>query len=471
MTAFIQGNWVESSTNKTFEVRNPFDGSLVTSVADCGAAETRAAIDAAYDARSAWRNTSAKERSAILKKISELIVADADRLAQVLTSENGKPLGEAKGEVGFAASFFDWFSKQRLYGEVIQGVGGNKELFTLVEPLGVAAMICPWNFPIGMPARKMAAALAAGCTCVVKPAEDTPLSTLELFKIIEKAGIPPGVVNMVPCSRENVREVGEEICTNQKVAVVSFTGSCEVGKAITAKCANQVKRMALELGGNAPFIVFSSANIETAVKGLMAAKFRNAGQTCVTANRILIQEDVYDAFMDGFTAAVKALKVGNGAEAGVQIGPLINATQQAKVARIVSDSLEQGATLLLGGEKTATGYLPTILTDVKENMSCWAEEIFGPVASIMKFKTEDEAVKMANDTDRGLAAFFFSNDRKQIRRVYSALEAGMVGCNECAISTAEAPFGGYKTSGIGKEGSKQGLDEYTNTKLVVMGDL
>ncbi|XP_023343673.1 succinate-semialdehyde dehydrogenase, mitochondrial isoform X2 [Eurytemora carolleeae] len=416
-----------------------------------------------------WRRRGEKSSSQLHSFIGLLRSVDG----KILTLENGKPLEKARGEIKFSASFFHWFAEEcrRSYGDVIPSPVSGKELFTIVEPLGVAALICPWNFPIGMPARKVSAALAAGCTCVIKPAEDTPLSTIELVKIIQKAGIPQGVVNVITCSRDNVQNIGTELCTNPKVSIVSFTGSCEVGRTLYSLCGKSLKRVALELGGNAPFIIFSSANLQSAVNGLMGAKFRNAGQTCVTANRILIQEDVYDEVLKMFTEQVKKLKVGNGIDAEFQQGPLINNKQKERVARIVAESVAKGATVVCGGKQEGNGFEPTILTDLTVDMPCWKEEIFGPVASILKFKDEAEAVNIANNTDRGLAAYFYSSDYQQISRVSRSLEAGMIGENDVAISTTEAPFGGYKSSGIGKEGSKYGLDEYSNRKLICKGGL
>jgi len=468
--AYINGNWLNSAAGKVFEVRNPYNEELVASVTDCTVEDVRVAIDAAHTALSTWKEVLPRQKSDYLRKIGDLMLRDVDELGALLTRENGKPLAEAKGEVKFAASFFHWFAEEtrRSYGEVIPSPVAGKQIITVREPLGVAALVCPWNFPIGMPGRKISAALAAGCTCVLKPAEDTPLISIKLVKLIEEAGIPKGVVNVVPCSRDNVADIGTELAQNNKVAMISFTGSCEVGQHLYSLSAKSVKRVGLELGGNAPFIVFSSADMGKAVSGLMAAKFRNTGQTCVTANRILVQDDIYDQFLALFKAEVEKLKVGDGMVDGVNQGPLINLKQQARVDRIVQESRASGATVLLGGNKTGNGFQPTILTDVTDSMACWKEEIFGPVASLAKFSTEEEAVRRANDCDRGLAAYFFSKDFSQVQRVSSALEAGMVGVNDVAISAPEAPFGGYKTSGIGKEGSKHGLDEYSNLKMISM---
>ena len=356
-------------------------------------------------------------------------------------------------------------------GDVINSSVPGKQFLTVREPVGVAAMVCPWNFPIGMPARKISAALAAGCTCVVKPAEDTPLSTLALAAIIQEAGLPAGLVNIVPCSRKKVKEVGELLCSSPKVSLVSFTGSTEVGRSLYSQCGQHVKRVAMELGGNAPFIVFQSADMEAAVAGLVGAKFRNSGQTCVTANRIMIHESLYQDFLEKFKLATEKQVVGDGSLPGTTQGPIINSRQLERVERIVRESLAQGAVLELGGERRGNCYLPTVLTGVTPSMTCWREEIFGPVAAISTFSTEEEAVREANNSDRGLAGYFFSKDMAQIWRVSRQLEMGMVGVNDIGISTPETPFGGYKTSGIGKEGSKYGLEEYSNVKLIDLGGL
>jgi len=471
--AFIGGEWREANSGLTFDVVNPYSGALISSVANCGAEETEEAIGKASEAFKTWRKTTINQRAAILRKIGDLVLQNKAELGAILTKEQGKPKGEAEGEVGFAASFFHFFAEEcrRPCGEVFSPTAHGKQFITVREPLGVAAMVCPWNFPIGMPARKVAAALAAGCTCVVKPAEDTPFTTLALAAICEKAGVPAGVVNVIPCSREKVAEVGKKMCQDPRVSIVSFTGSCAVGKKLYADCGDTVKRVALELGGNAPFIVFKSADLDKAVAGLMGAKFRNAGQTCVTANRILVQEEIFPAFLSKFRKAVEDLKVGDGEKAGTTIGPIINSRQLERVERIVKESVAVGAKVEIGGISQGPCYMPTILTGVNVDMACWAEEIFGPVASLRKFATEEEAVAEANDCDRGLAAYLFTTDYSQAWRVSSALESGMVGVNDVAISTPETPFGGYKTSGIGKEGSRHGLEEYSNLKLIDMGGL
>jgi len=473
--ALVGGVWVESQSGERFDVINPSTGDVLGQVVDCGEKDVVQAIEKAAEAFIGWRATTAKERAGYLRKVGDLLMANQEEMGNILTKEMGKPLGEAKGEVAFAANFFYYFAEQckGAEGELVAGPsGGGKQFITVREPLGVAALICPWNFPIGMPARKMAASLAAGCTCVVKPAEDTPFTTLALGKLVVEAGLPAGVVNIVTCSRDKVKEVGNTFCQSKKVSMVSFTGSCEVGKHLYSLCAQGVKRVGLELGGNAPFLVFPSADIDEAVKGLMAAKFRNAGQTCVTANRIFIHEEIYDEFMKKFTVAVKNQKVGDGLVAGVTQGPIINRKQLDRIVRIVADSTVQGAKLELGGVTEGNlNYIPTILTGVTPDMACWSEEIFGPVAAIRKFSDEAQAVKEANDCDRGLAAYFYSQNYKQIWRVARQLEAGLVGVNDVAVSHPETPFGGYKTSGIGKEGSIYGLEEYCNIKLIDMGGM
>lgn len=470
---FVNGEWINSLSGNTFKVVNPFNNEEIETVTDFGAKDVEKAIDNAHDTFKTWRKSTLKERSKFLRKIGDLMLEKKEVLGQLLTSEQGKPLAEATGEVAFAASFFHFYSEEckRPEGEVISASAPNKQFLTVREPLGVATMVCPWNFPIGMPARKIAAALAAGCTCVVKPAEDTPLCTLALANLIQQSGLPAGVVNIVPCSRNNVAEVGSMMCISPKVAILSFTGSTEVGKYLYGQCSDTVKRVALELGGNAPFIVFPTADVDAAVQGLMAAKFRNSGQTCVTANRIMVHSSIYQDFVNKFKLETQKLQVGDGSKCGTTQGPIINSKQLSRIERIVMESVSQGAVLELGGETLGNCYLPTILTRVKNTMTCWKEEIFGPVAAIASFDTEEEAVAEANNTDRGLAGFFYSKDYSQMWRVSRELEFGMIGVNDVGISTPETPFGGYKTSGIGKEGTKMGLDEYSNVKLIDMGGL
>jgi len=472
---YVNGEWKDSVSGNTFKVLNPFNDEEIATVADYDAKDVEEAIDVAYDAFQKWRKSTLKERSALLRKIGDKMLDDdyMFELMRILTSEQGKPHLEALGEVKFAASFFHFFSEEckRPEGEVISASAAGKQFMTVREPLGVAAMICPWNFPIGMPARKISAALAAGCSCVVKPGEDTPLTTLALAKILHDCGVPAGLVNVVPCSRNNVQEVGSLLCASPKIAILSFTGSTEVGTKLYGQCSSTVKRVALELGGNAPFIVFESADVEAAVTGLMAAKYRNSGQTCVTANKIMIHRNIYEVFLTKFKTATQQLKVGDGTLAETKQGPIINSKQLSRIERIVNESISQGAVLEMGGAKLGNCFTPTILTGVKGDMSCWKEEIFGPVAAIGVFDTEEEAVNEANNSDRGLASYFFSRDYSQIFRVSRLLEAGMIGVNDVGISTPETPFGGYKTSGIGKEGSAMGLDEYSNVKLIDFGGI
>jgi len=471
--AFIGGEWRQSLTRETFEVRNPFDDSVIAEVEDCGEEDVDLAIAEAEKAFKLWKKTTAKERSILVRRIGDLILKHKDELAAILTEEQGKPLAESAGEVAFTATFFHFYAEEctRDHGEMYgSGVAGKRYL-TVKEPLGVAALVCPWNFPVAMPGRKMAAALAAGCTCVIKPAEDTPLTSLALASICAEAGLPSGVLSVVPCSRSRVEQVGSKLCQDPRVSILSFTGSCAVGQKLYSLCGDTVKRLALELGGNAPFIVFESADLDKVVPALMGSKYRNSGQTCVCADRILVQDKILPEFFRKFLAAVSELKLGNGAEKGTTQGPLVNHRQLERLEKIVSESVSAGAVIEIGGAKQGPFYLPTILTGVTKEMPCWQDETFGPVAAIRSFETEDEAVTEANDTDRGLAAFLFTSDLGQAWRVSSALEAGMVGVNDIGISTAETPFGGYKMSGLGKEGSRQGLEEYTQTKLIDMGGL
>jgi len=471
--AFIGGEWIHSSTKETFCVRNPFTNAVITEVEDCGNEDVELAITKATEAFKTWRKTTSKERSLMLRKIGDLVLEHKEELAAILTEEQGKPLIEASGEVTFAASFFHFFAEEcmRPQGEVFGSVVPGKQFLTVREPLGVAALVCPWNFPIGMPARKMAAALGAGCTSIVKPAEDTPLIALALAYICNEAGLPPGVVNVVPCSREKVEQVGAKLCQDPRVSIMSFTGSCDVGRKLYTLCGNTVKRVSLELGGNAPFIVFESADLDRAVAALMGSKFRNSGQTCVSADRILVQAGIYTEFLRMFLSAVSLLTLGDGSLPNTTQGPIINERQLERVERIVSASVAEGAVLETGGARNGPCYLPTVLTGVSKHMSCWKEETFGPVASFMMFDTEEEAVTLANETDRGLAAFFFTSDLSQAWRVSKEMEAGMVGVNDIGISTPHTPFGGYKMSGLGKEGSSQGLEEYTQIKLIDIGGI
>lgn len=472
--AYIDGAWADAADGSRFEVRNPADGSVLASVPDMGAAETRRAIEAAAAALPAWRARTAKERAAILRKWFELIMAHQEDLAVLMTSEQGKPLAEARGEVAYGASFIEWFAEEgkRVYGDVIPAHGADKRILVLKEPIGVVAAITPWNFPIAMITRKAGPALAAGCTMVIKPAEDTPLCALALAELAERAGLPKAVLNIVTTMK--AAEVGGELTANPIVRKVSFTGSTEVGKLLMRQSADTVKKVALELGGNAPFIVFDDADLDAAVAGAMASKYRNAGQTCVCANRLLVQDGIYDAFAARLAEAVAKLKVGPGLSGDVQQGPLINAEAIAKVEELLGDAVEKGAKIVCGGKRHALGgtfFEPTIVTGVTPAMRVAREEIFGPVAPLFRFHTEEEAIRMANDTEFGLAAYFYARDIARVWRVAEGLEYGIVGINEGIISTEVAPFGGVKESGIGREGSKYGIDDFVEIKYLCMGGI
>lgn len=468
--AYIGGEW--RSGAKTYAVTNPADGKEIARVPDMGAAETKEAIAAAEKALPAWAAKTAKERAVILRKWADLMVANADDLAAIMTSEQGKPLAEARGEVIYAASFLEWFAEEgkRAYGDVIPSPIKNSRIIVLKQPVGVCAMITPWNFPAAMITRKAGPALAAGCAAVCKPAKVTPLSALAQAVLAEEAGVPPGVFNVVTAA--SARAVGDEMCANPAVRKLSFTGSTEVGKILMKQCADTMKKLSLELGGNAPFIVFDDADLNAAVEGAVASKYRNAGQTCVCANRIYVQEGVYDEFAKRLAEKVKALKVGAGIEEGVNIGPLINEDGLAKVEEHVEDALQKGAKVAIGGRRARQGgnfYEPTVLTGVTKDMKVAREETFGPVAPLFKFKDEAEAIRMANDTQYGLAAYFYARDMSRVWRVAEGLETGMVAVNAGILSTEVAPFGGVKESGIGREGSKYGLDEYLEIKYVLVG--
>ncbi len=470
---FIDGAWQNAEGGKTFEVINPADGSVIGSVPDMGRSEVRRAIEAAEKAWGPWRSLTAKARAAILGNWRDLILKNKDDLATIMVSEMGKPMAEAVGEIVYGASFIEWFAEEgkRLYGDVIPSQGADKRIIVLKQPVGVVASITPWNFPNAMITRKCAPALAAGCPVVIKPAEATPLSALALAELADRAGFPKGVLNVVT---GNPQEIGAEFTANPAVRKLSFTGSTRVGKLLMAQCAKTVKKVSLELGGNAPFIVFDDADIDAAVAGAMASKYRNAGQTCVCANRILVQSGVYDDFAEKLAKAVSTIKVGPTLGTSSDQGPLINQAALEKVERIVEDALGKGAKVLIGGKRHELGgtfFEPTILTDVTPDMACATEEIFGPVAPLYRFETEEEAVDLANDTPYGLAAYFYSRDMGRVWRVSEALEYGIVGVNEGIISTEVAPFGGIKESGIGREGSKYGLDEFTEIKYLCLGGL
>ncbi len=472
----IAGQWVGAVSGREFAVVNPATGQTIAMVANMGREETLAAIQAAYDALPKWRAATSRERSTKLRAWFELIVQNADALASLMTSEQGKPLAEAKGEVLYGASFVEWFAEEakRVYGDVIPSPVPGRKLFVMKEPIGVAAAITPWNFPLAMITRKCAPAIAAGCTVIVKPAEATPLTALALADLALKAGIPAGVFNVVVGDANAAPEIGKVLCEDSRVRKVSFTGSTEVGRILLRQSADTVKKLSLELGGNAPFIVFDDADLDAAVEGAIASKYRNAGQTCVCANRIYVQEGVYDAFAGKLAEKVGALRVGPGDKSGVQIGPLIEQAAIEKVKAHVDNALSMGAKVLVGGKPHALGGLffePTVLTDVTPGMRISCEETFGPVAPLFRFKTEQEVVAMANDTEFGLAAYFYSRDLGRVFRVAEALEAGMVAVNTGNFSNEVAPFGGVKQSGLGREGSKYGMDEYLEIKYLTVAGL
>ncbi len=472
--AYIDGQWVDAENGNTVPVYNPANGEEIARIADCGADETRRAIEAAEAALPAWRAKSAKERANLLRNWFNLVMANLDDLGQILTLEQGKPLAEAKGEITYGAGYIEWFAEEakRIYGDVIPQPSNDKRLVVIKQPVGVVASITPWNFPNAMITRKAGPALAAGCTFVGKPATETPLSALALAALAEEAGIPAGVFNMV-CGKSS-RAIGGEMTSNPIVRKLTFTGSTPVGKVLMEQCAGTVKKTSMELGGNAPFIVFDDADLDAAVAGAMASKYRNAGQTCVCTNRILVQEGIYDAFAEKLADAVKALKLGDGMVEGVTTGPLVNVGAARDVDAMVQDALDNGAKAVAGGRISPLGecyYEPTVLTNVNDSMRVFREEIFGPVAPLFKFSTEAEAVHMANDTEFGLAAYFYSRDIGRIWRVGEALEYGIVGINEGIISNEMAPFGGVKESGSGREGSKYGIDDYVEIKYMCMGGL
>ena len=467
----IDGAWIAASSGARFDVRNPADGNLLAEVADCGAEETRQAIAAAEAAWPAWRAQTAKQRAQLLQRWLALILANAEDLARLITAEGGKPLAEARGEVAYGASFIEWFAEEgkRTYGEAIPTPAADKRLLVIKQPVGVAAAITPWNFPIAMVTRKLAPALAAGCPVILKPAEQTPLSALALAALAEQAGFPAGVLNVLTASGQQAPAVGRELCASPVVRKLSFTGSTEIGRLLMAQCAPTIKRLSLELGGNAPFIVFDDADLDAAVEGAIATKFRNTGQTCICANRLLVQSGIYDAFAAKLAARVAALKVGAGDEDGVQQGPLIDAAALGKVSDHVADALAKGARVLTGGKPHARGgnfYEPTVLAEVTPAMKVAREETFGPLAPLFRFDNEAEALALANATEAGLAAYFYSRDVGRCLRVGEALEYGMVGVNCAAISNEVGPFGGMKQSGIGREGSRYGIDEYLEIKYL-----
>jgi len=468
---FINGAWCNADTQKTIAVNNPATGELITSVPDMGAAETRRAIEAANTAQPLWRAKTANERARILRKWFDLIVENQEDLAILMTSEQGKPLAEARGEITYAASFIEWFAEEakRVYGDTIPSPRADARIVVVKEPIGVCVAITPWNFPAAMITRKAGAALAAGCTMVIKPATQTPLSALALVELASRAGVPAGVLSIVTGSP---KEIGGEMTSNPLVRKLSFTGSTQIGIQLLKECAPTVKKTSMELGGNAPFIVFDDANIDAAVAGAMFSKFRNAGQTCVCANRIFVQAGIYDAFAQKLSAAVANLKIGNGLETGITQGPMIDENAVTKVEALIADATAKGANIVVGGTRHALGgsfFAPTVLTNVNNTMLVAKEEIFGPVAPLFKFNTEAEVIQMANDTEFGLAAYFYSKDISRVWRVSEALEYGMLGINTGAISNEMSPFGGIKSSGLGREGSKYGIEDYLEIKYLCMG--
>ncbi|MCU0906213.1 MAG: NAD-dependent succinate-semialdehyde dehydrogenase [Rhodobacteraceae bacterium] len=467
--AFVAGQWDAGS--RRFSVTNPATGAHLADVADMGAGDIRRAIDAAWDAQKAWAARTAKDRCAILLAWQALMLDNADDLAAILTAEMGKPLAEARGEIAYGASFIQWFAEEarRIYGDVIPGHQPDKRVLVLKQPVGVVGSITPWNFPNAMIARKVGPALAAGCTFVGRPAEKTPLSALAMAVLAERAGVPAGVLSIIP--GQDARGMGLELCTNPRVRKLTFTGSTEVGRILMRQCAHDIKKLSLELGGNAPFLVFDDADLDAAVEGALIAKYRNSGQTCVCANRIYVQRSVMAPFAEKLAAATAALRVGDGADPGVQIGPLIDTDGLAKVEEHVADALAKGATVLTGGRRSDLGgtfFEPTVLADVASGMKILTEETFGPVAPLIPFDTEAEGIAMANDTEFGLASYIFARDISRVWRVAEALEYGMVGVNTGLISTAEVPFGGIKSSGLGREGSKYGIEEYLEIKYVCL---
>ncbi len=472
--AYIGGEWIDADSGATFDVTDPATGDVVASVADLGVDETRRAVDLAEVAQKGWAARTAKDRGAVLRRWYELFLEHKEDLALIMTSEMGKPIGESRGEVVYAANFIDWFAEEgkRAYGEVIPTHDPTKRLLVLKQPVGVVSAITPWNFPQAMITRKVAPALAAGCASLVRPASETPLSALAAAELADRAGLPPGLLNVIPATDSPA--VGRELTTNPTIRKISFTGSTPIGKLLLGQAAGTVKKASMELGGNAPFIVFDDADIDAAVEGAIVSKYRNSGQTCVCANRFLVQDGVYDEFAKKLAEAVADLKVGPGIDESSEIGPLVNEDAIDKVEELVQGALAEGARVLTGGRRHALGrtyYEVTVLADVTPDMAIHGEEIFGPVAPLFRFSTEDDAIAIANDTEYGLAAYFYAADMGRIWRVSESLEYGMVGVNTGLISTEVAPFGGFKESGIGREGSHHGLDEYLETKYVAIGGI
>ena len=470
---YVNGKWIEADSGRTLSVVNPATGEVLGTVPALGAAETRRAIEAAHAAQPAWRALTAKERAGILRKLHDLMLANVDDLAVIMTAEQGKPLAESRGEIAYSASFVEWFAEEakRVYGDVIPQNQKGRRIIVQKEPIGVFAAVTPWNFPSAMITRKAAPGWAAGCTGVIRPASQTPFSALALAVLAERAGMPPGVCNIITGPSD---ETGPVLTGHPMVRKFSFTGSTEVGAKLLAQCAATIKKTSMELGGNAPFIVFDDADLDAAVQGAMASKYRNAGQTCVCANRLLVQDGVYDAFAQKLKVAVEQMKIGNGMEAGVTQGPLINADAVKKVEEHIADAVKRGANLVTGGARHPLGgnfFQPTILANVPGDALIFREETFGPVAPLFRFKDEAEAVKLANDTEFGLAAYFYARDVGRIFRVAEALEYGIIGINEGIISTEVAPFGGMKSSGLGREGSKYGIEDYLEIKYLALGGI
>ena len=471
---FIDGSWVDADSGATFSVTNPATGDVVAEVPRMGAAETRRALAAAERALPGWRQRTAKERARILRRLADLMLEHEDDLARLMVVEQGKPLAEAKVEVVYAASFYEWFGEEakRVYGDTIPTPWPDKRIHVTKEPVGVTAGITPWNFPAAMPTRKSAPALAAGCAMVLKPAEQTPLSALAIAALAEEAGVPPGVFSVVTGAAEDAPSIGGEMTSSPAVRKLGFTGSTEVGKLLMAQCAPGLKKISLELGGNAPFVVFDDADLDAAVVGAITCKYRNSGQTCISANRMLVQDGIYDEFLARFTSAVGELRVADGFTEGVNVGPLIDEPAVEKVERHVADAVGRGAEVLVGGERIEGQFFqPSVLVGVTADMAMSCEETFGPVAGIARFETEDEAVRIANDTPYGLAAYFYSQGLGRVNRVAEALEYGIVGVNTGLISTEVAPFGGVKESGIGREGSSYGIDEWLELKYWAIGGI
>lgn len=473
---YINGKWVDSASSNTFEVVNPATNEKLGSVPDCSIDDVNQAVESADKGFKIWSNFTAEQRSKVLKKMVDLHVEHRQHLAEIITHENGKPINEALVEIDTSTKAYEWFSEEarRVYGDIIPSPAATKKFLVMKQPVGVCGILSPWNFPSSMIARKVSAALAAGCTVVIKPSEDTPYSALALAQIAELAGLPAGCLNVLTTSKKSTPIVGQALCEHRDVRKVSFTGSTPVGKIILGNCAKGVKRVQMELGGNAPFIVFNSADLKKAVAGVMAAKFRCSGQTCICANRIIVQEGVYDKFIEELAKAMKdQLKIGSGFDKGVTQGPLINKAAVAKVNNLVEDSRAKGAKVILGGKPSSilsgNFYEPTLISDIQPDMAIAKEEIFGPVAAIIKFTTEEDALRIANSVEVGLGGYFYSQDISQIWRVAEKLEVGMVGVNESIISTIEAPFSGIKQSGFGYEGSKYGINEYLHNKYVCLG--